>query len=338
MPFIDKLLIHDSVSIVGLEKNTGKTECLNYVLKRVTSGGRIVAVTSVGLDGERIDQVTGTAKPEIFLRQGIIFATSEKHYKNRELHAEILDLSHYHGSLGRIVTARSISPGRILLSGPSSTLALKEWMEFVKLKFRADLCIVDGALSRMSQASPAVSSSVILTTGAALSLNINNLVFKSAYVVNLINLPLTEKSVPDELSERGRGVWLLKGGTILCEIYKSSDKEQINRDLLYQSDSVFIGGALTDKLLKRISEDFRDCNIELIIRDFTRVFASERDVYKFLRESGNISVLQKSRLIAICVNPVAPDGSVLDSSRLCRELSAATSLPVYDILKNCYES
>ena len=35
MPFTGDILQYKSMSIVGLEKNTGKTECLNYILKRL---------------------------------------------------------------------------------------------------------------------------------------------------------------------------------------------------------------------------------------------------------------------------------------------------------------
>ena len=45
----------------------------------------------------------------------------------------------------------------------------------------------------------------------------------------------------------------------------------------------------------------------------------------------------KSELLAVCVNPVAPNGIVLDSDILCRELSQRIGLPVYDIVKNEYE-
>ncbi|MDD4639640.1 MAG: hypothetical protein PHT63_07820, partial [Bacteroidales bacterium] len=290
------------------------------------------------LDGERIDQVTGTAKPEIFLREGILFATSEKHFRSKELHAEILELSETQGSLGRVVTARSISPGRILLSGPSTSCALKEWMENVKLKYRADLCIVDGALSRMSQASPAVTTSVILTTGAALSLNINNLVYKTAFVVNLIKLPETKRCLSEDDLGGGREIWLLKGDNRLCKIYTPGESSPVEKENLERADGIFVGGALTENILRRISGDFKERDIEVVIRDFTRLFASEREVYHFLRNTGHISVLQKTRLVAICVNPVAPNGSVLDSDRLCSELSAATSFPVYDILKSGYEN
>ena len=36
MPFIEEILKYKSLSIVGMEKNTGKTECLNYILGRIS--------------------------------------------------------------------------------------------------------------------------------------------------------------------------------------------------------------------------------------------------------------------------------------------------------------
>ncbi|MBQ2490964.1 MAG: hypothetical protein II539_04640, partial [Muribaculaceae bacterium] len=85
MPFINEILNYSSLSIVGLEKNTGKTECLKYVLKRMPVDSRRIAVTSIGIDGETVDQVTRTQKPEIVLPQGMFFATSEAHYRQRRL-------------------------------------------------------------------------------------------------------------------------------------------------------------------------------------------------------------------------------------------------------------
>ena len=76
MPFINDILKYSSLSIVGLEKNTGKTECLKYVLDRLPVKTKRIAVTSIGIDGETVDQVTRTQKPEIVLREGIYFGTS----------------------------------------------------------------------------------------------------------------------------------------------------------------------------------------------------------------------------------------------------------------------
>ena len=71
MPFVGEILKYRSVSIVGLAKNAGKTECLNYIIRRLPLDYFNVAVTSIGIDGETTDQVTGTAKPEITVREGM---------------------------------------------------------------------------------------------------------------------------------------------------------------------------------------------------------------------------------------------------------------------------
>jgi len=47
MPFVDQIVRYGSLSVVGLGKNTGKTECLRYVLRRLSEMQKVVAVTSI---------------------------------------------------------------------------------------------------------------------------------------------------------------------------------------------------------------------------------------------------------------------------------------------------
>ena len=85
MPFVENIRNYRSLSIVGLEKNTGKTVCLNYLLGRLSRLGVSTAVTSIGVDGEQVDSVYATAKPEVTLDEGMQFITSKKHYFQRQL-------------------------------------------------------------------------------------------------------------------------------------------------------------------------------------------------------------------------------------------------------------
>ena len=112
-----------------MEKNCGKTECLNYIIRRMPLDGRRVCVTSIGLDGERTDQVTRTPKPEIVLREGMFFSTSETHYRARRMVSELVDVSDETTVLGRLITAKVVSEGKVILSGPSSTASLRRWMD-----------------------------------------------------------------------------------------------------------------------------------------------------------------------------------------------------------------
>lgn len=317
MPFINEILKHSSLSIVGLEKNTGKTECLNYVLKRLPVESRRICVTSIGIDGERVDQVTQTAKPEIALRKGMYFATSEKHYKIRKVLSELVDVSDEETSLGRVVTAKALEDGKVLISGPSSTPSLKRWMNSLS-NFGIELSIVDGAISRMCTASPAISDTMILSTGAAYSANLSTLIRKTAFVVEMIGLPVSTAIVGDDSLQEVSSI--VSEGFSLKEGCKT----------------LLVSGALTDRFLKKISSDRRVEGLDVVVGDFTKIFVDIDTYRSFIKKGGRLCVMNSSTLVAVCVNPVAPNGFVLDSDRLCSELSDTIGLPVYDIVKNTY--
>lgn len=292
MNLIEELLHVHSCSVVGMEKNTGKTVTLDYILSHLPTEHR-VAVTSIGLDGENKDQVFGTHKPEIHLRPGQLFATSEKHYRMRHLTSELLDVSDTQTALGRLVTARVLTQGRVLLSGPGSTAIMRKWMDTVE--DQTDLILVDGALSRMSLAAPTVSEAMVLATGAAYSVKLDRLVRDTAFKVELINLPLVDKDMTAD-------------------------------------DSIYIPGALTDSKLESILRDKNLTGKAVVVPDFTHIFVTEMLWRRFLR-THQVYVQQRSRLVGITVNPTSPQGMRLDSQTLCDRLTEATGIQAVDILK-----
>ncbi|MDQ1772188.1 hypothetical protein GQR60_16240 [Labilibaculum sp. A4] len=332
MPFLNDIENYKSLSIVGLEKNTGKTECLNYVLSRLRDSRKQIALTSIGIDGESCDQVTQTNKPEIELSEGMIFVTSELHYKQRKLISEVIDVSRQSTSLGRLVSAKVLSKGKVLLSGPVSNHSIKELIADLKNK-GVELCIVDGALSRKSIGSPAVTEAMILATGAALSANITQLVYKTKYVYDLIQLPEIEMNLKAQLSEVDNGIWAIDsegkfqdtGISSVLLIKKEKDK------LFQYGNSFFVSGAVTDQFLEFLKNQKQISEIKLIVRDFTRVFANPETYYAFVKRGGRIQVLNKTNLLAITINPVSPDGYRLNSDELKSALQDKVNVPVYDI-------
>lgn len=319
---------------MGLEKNTGKTECLKYVLKRMPVDSRRIAVTSIGIDGETVDQVTRTQKPEIVLPQGMFFATSEAHYRQRRLVSELMDVSDENTSLGRVVTAKALTTGKVLLSGPPSATGLIRWMKQMQ-RLGIDLTIIDGALSRLSSASPAVSQSMILATGAAYSANINTLVQKTAFIVQLINLPLADEEKRNLFGTLEQGSWWLDADGVLNSLSLATS---LSKDIRFKGmdrcSTIYVAGALVDGFIEKVraNKDLRQ--VEIVVRDFTRIFVTPQLFRLFLKAGGRVTVLQKSKLIAVTVNPTSPSGFVLDSDILCQKLSEAIELPVYDLLKN----
>ncbi len=334
MPFISDILKCDSLSIVGLQKNTGKTECLKYVLQRLPLHEKRVAVTSIGIDGESTDQVTLTQKPEIVLRQGMYFGTSEAHYRQRRLVSELIDVSDESTSLGRVVTARALTQGKILLSGPSSTQGLRRWMRDMR-RHDIDLVIIDGALSRLSLASPAVSQSMILATGAAYSINMSQLVQRTAFVVDLINIGVTSQDNIGKLAPLESGLWWIDTDGNLHEMPAATSlSQQVQFEGMEQCATLYVAGALVDSFLEKVRKNKQLRQVELVVRDFTKIFVTPQQLRLFQKTGGCLRVLQRSKLIAVTVNPTSPSGYVLDSAALCDKLSQAINLPVYDLLKD----
>ena len=338
MPFINEILKYDSLSIVGLEKNVGKTECLNYILLRLPLEYKKIAVTSIGIDGENKDQVTATKKPEIFLREGMYFSTAEAHYRNRRLVSELMEITSERSSLGRIVTGKVKVGGKVLISGPSSGPSLKRWIKSTR-ELGVDITIIDGAISRLSSASPAISKAMVLSPGAAYSSNMNTLVQKTKFVVELINLPLAEDNIIEAFDPVENGVWGMdmEGNVIDFGLTSSLAVASLDKDITKGMRYIFAAGALTDRFLNLVANSGNIKNVTLLVRDFTKIFVNEMLYRNFVSRGGRILVLQKSKLVAVCVNPTAPNGYVLDSDILCEKLQDAIKLPVYDIVKNSYD-
>lgn len=332
MPFVKDILKHRSLSIVGLEKNTGKTVCLNYILRRMAQMGVHVGVTSIGVDGEQVDAVFATAKPEIILYEGTHFITSEQHYLARQVVSRILAVDERRTSLGKLVTSEVLLRGKVLLSGAATTALLRGQIAALQ-SFGCDVSIVDGALSRLSLASPTVTDAMILATGAAVSVSLQQLIAKTRYVHGLICLDEVDEPLRSRLAAIDSGLWGVDNEGEVHDLGITSVFliGRDGKDILRYGSTLFAAGAVSDRLMKMLTS--RDKGITLIVRDFTKVFVSQEVYADFVRHGGRVMVLQRSRLIAITLNPTSPQGFRLDSATACAALSDALQMPVYDVMR-----
>lgn len=325
---------HRSVAIVGLAKNTGKTECLNYILRHVKDAGRRVALTSIGIDGESLDQVSQTPKPEIKVYEDMVFVTSEKHYREKRLIAEVMDISTEQTSLGRLVTARAVSPGKVLLSGPAKAESARRLIEGMR-RHSVDTTIVDGALSRLSIGSPTVTDAMILATGAALSCNIPQLTRMTKYVYDRIRLPQVAPDLAERLAPIESGVWAVdKDGEVRDLGIPSIFMAAGHKERLFQyGNTLYVAGVVSDNFMRFLRQQKNAAELTLVIRDFTKMFATMEAYYAYLKKGGRVKVLHSSKLLAVCVNPLAPNGYRLDSDELREAIQTSLGVPAYDVRK-----
>ncbi|MBO4599501.1 MAG: hypothetical protein J5641_02050 [Bacteroidales bacterium] len=334
MPFVEDIRNYRSLSIVGLEKNTGKTVCLNYLLGRLHQLGISTAVTSIGVDGEQVDSVYATAKPEITLYERMQFITSEQHYAQRRLVSNILRVGEQRTALGRLVTAEVLCAGKVLLSGAATTGLLRQQIGQFQEQ-GVQLTVVDGALSRLSLASPTVTDAMILATGAAVSPNLQQLVSRTRFVYRLINLPEVEEAMQGRLANIPSGLWGVDADMEvhdlgIASVFLLGKGED---DLFRYGTTLFAAGAVSDRLLKYLAAQPCIGETVLVVRDFTKLFLTPEVYAEFTKRGGRLRVLQRSRLVAVCLNPTSPQGYTLNSVEACQMLADALQCPVYDVMK-----
>jgi hypothetical protein len=97
------------LALIGLAKNVGKTTTTNHLLETLLGGelyrAEELALTSLGLDGEAIDALTGLPKPRYVPQAGLIVATT----------ADLLDQAESTGAkAARGINIRVADPIRIL--------------------------------------------------------------------------------------------------------------------------------------------------------------------------------------------------------------------------------
>ncbi|MBP3253293.1 MAG: hypothetical protein J6M30_02155 [Bacteroidales bacterium] len=332
MPFIKDLLQYKSISFVGMDKNAGKTEALNYVLSRLHSFNNVkVSVTSIGIDGETIDQVTDTSKPRVFIYPENTFVTSEQLYPKKEIFASITDVSEAGTTLGRLITAQSKTYGNVMLSGPTDSTWLKNLIK--QLLQQNDLCLIDGALSRKSFASPSITDAMILSTGAVLSASVEKITQKTLFLYNMTKLPEAPHELTKQLSQKHRGVFAItpEGNAVDLNIPSMLMLDKYKDKIFSVSRTLYIPGMITDKLIELLKTQNHPEEFTLITKDFTHIFSDELNTYWFLNKGGKIMCLYKTNLLAITVNPVSPQGFKIESEKILSSLRQKIPLPIYNI-------
>ena len=231
------------ISIIGMEKNVGKTTLLNKLIADIGKTKKL-GLTSIGRDGEDIDVVTNTDKPRIYVREGSIIATGRDCLSKCDITKEILYVTNFTTPMGSIVLVRALSDGYVDIAGPSYNKQVKIVVELME-KFGSEISIVDGALGRKSTAISDVSEATILSTGAALSLDMTKVVDETKKTEQVIKkIDVTEGILKDFNDYEIKGYEIHQGITnisspIICKdnvfatyIHGIFDNSKFTNDLL----------------------------------------------------------------------------------------------------------
>jgi hypothetical protein len=323
-----------ALALVGLAKNTGKTETLAAILREHAASGTQVGVTSIGRDGEEHDVIDARIdKPRVQLQSGSLVATTGALLRSSGVEHERLVRTGVRTPLGEVVLARLSQAGAIEVAGPSAAADIRTVSEEM-LELGAEQVLIDGAIDRRAASSPAVADGLLVATGAILSEDIEAVVTATSDAVDLVRLPLAA----DETGETGKADWI----TLERRLVLNAEPSEIAATLREhpRAHTFAVEGALGERFLEgllaaRTERSGRE--LRIVAGDPTKVFLSRRGPRWYARQGVSIEVLRTIELKAITVNPVAPQSHRFDSQTL-RELigSAVADVPILDVLDASY--
>jgi hypothetical protein len=312
-----------TVAVVGLAKNTGKTETLATILGELRARDRTVGVTSIGRDGEDRDVLDhAVGKPPIRLAAGSLVATTDMLLRDSGVRCAVVARTGYRTPLGQVVVGRLLEGGAVQVAGPSTARATRAVADTL-LDLGARQVLVDGALDRRMAAAPAVADAVVLATGAVLHNDMAEVAAQTRRAADLLRLPEVLDQRVRELAVRSAGNLLVTDGrppmTVDPQVVLSGSPADVGRLFDRQSGAghhLVVRGALCERFVENVRRAVRGRPVTLVIGDSTKVFLSRRSCEWYRRQSVRIEALRPIRLAAVTVNPVAPRSHRFDSRSL----------------------
>ncbi len=317
-----------SIAIVGLEKNTGKTTVLNHLVD-VSGEDRTLLLTSIGYDGESVDQVTGTSKPRIFVPAGTLIATARKLLPRCTVEREILKTTGLSTAMGEVIVFRALSAGYVELAGPSLIKDMKNLVEGV-LKDHECLPIIDGALSRLSSAGHGLASHVILCTGASVDRSFSSIMERTLLAAEQLTFPKTRHAVDFQ----GVPAWLLgeKDIPVVPQVEGSLTSAEILNQ--WQEEPVLaLKGLLSQRMALDLLKWKGFTGRTVILEDSTRLMVTPATFKKLKQRNIRFEVLESVKLPFIALNPTSPLGWTLNEAEAVKVLSAS-GVPVINVRRD----
>jgi len=343
----------ERLALVGLAKNTGKTVALTVLLRELEAQGRRVGVTSVGRDGEERDVIDARiAKPRVRLVAGSLVATTDALLRASGVAHELVEQTGVRTPLGRVLVARLQAAGAIEVAGPSAAADVRAVADAM-LAHGAEQVLIDGAVDRRAASSPEVCDGLVMATGAVLDRDMQEVVLQTRDAVELVRLPTLGGLTPAEARLRAlagglddRSLLVAAEGApvaLPARFVLTAEAEQIAEQLDASPDArwLLVAGALPERFLRGLLHPLQHRRRELtvVVADPTRVFLWKRGPEWYARQRVHLRAIERTPLLALTVNPVAPESHGFDSEELRGRLAQAIpGVPVLDVLSAGYQA
>ncbi|MGD9605017.1 MAG: hypothetical protein AB7V00_02530 [Bacilli bacterium] len=287
-------------------------------------------ISSIGLDGEKIDQITFLPKPRIFTSTNTIVATAKNCLDECEAQYDIIEETKIVTALGPIVLIKITKAGNCLVGGPSTIQSMRMIIDKLK-EYECQKILIDGAFSRTTLAQ--ICDATIFCVGSSFSYQLDKIVLHTLNTIKLFNLPkyngtLDLKEWDDIvlIDDQNKMSFLKRTTTLDCGADIIS---QIKQNIRY----VYVPKAVSPSFLKALIDNRQNLNCDLIVNSPTHLLADDILLKHLLLLKQKIFVLQPINLVALTFNPFSPTGNVISLANFRNKIEDRITLPIYDVLE-----
>lgn len=261
-------------SFIGSDKNAGKTTAFNYIYRQLYQHrqAKPLCLSSIGINGEDVDNWEGVKKPHINLLPGSCFITHAAHLScHTGKYETLLTLGKPFFSKNYIF-GRSLLEMQIILEGPNRGKEISDAKHLIEPLLGEDaVLLIDGSINRQFLAKPEISDGFyfsLLFTKQSQQFD------KSCDFLRMISLApcrkKIHKAITENLTADTKSLVLTDSGQVLYRGHTivSQDRELKNMcETIYHAPSVlYLKGALTGSLYKFLTPFNM---LQLVLDNFT---------------------------------------------------------------------
>lgn len=344
------------LGIAGTAKNTGKTTTTAAIMQELRERSIPFFLTSIGYDGENLDNITGLPKPKLRVEAGDLVATAEKCLEATTAGYKVLTPTNIRTPLGKISLVRITKPGLAVTAGPNKSLEVRALAELFH-QTGPGVQIFDGALNRIA---PMVETDgFVLATGAARTPDIPRLAEETELIWRLASLPTVPKAarllarppaVITLLDKELNPVISWPQSSLLGENEAAELVSRLSAGPVPADSYLYIPGIISEAALLLLGDAFAKHRwpvfvtfadpVKLLVASNPVVYYTLLD--KIMEAGGYVGVLKRVPLLSVTLNPFFPEyrfdsktyqPAFVDFMRLQLLVQKNIQAPVYNVVK-----
>jgi len=313
-----------TISFIGSSKNAGKTTSLQIYIHHLQHKHPHLILTSIGINGEHIDQFTHMEKPQIIIPENTLFITASSQLTSHIGLYRIIDQYILPDCSDPYILAQAITPTAFTIQGPNtkeSIIILKKHLQKTHPQYTL---LIDGSIDRCFLADPKISNQLMVTLKLHTTPHNCKQQQRFKHMMSIPSAPSAlQNMLTSNITPNTKSMLLDDRGHIIYDSHISPcmDKKLHQYCAIYalKPCTLFINGALTMPLFQLLANFSK---LRIVLNYFTLLHAAVSEM-EYARFQPMLFTLHSSNIKCIFLN----------QSKTVTSMNLPAHIPTYNLFR-----